>query len=71
MAYIIAVAGKGGVGKTTVSAFLIKRLLKIDTPVLAIDADPNSNLNILLGYDYKETISDIREDARTLSSPSL
>ncbi|MBU1853707.1 MAG: AAA family ATPase [Candidatus Omnitrophica bacterium] len=71
MAYIIAVAGKGGVGKTTVSAFLIKRLLKIDKPVLAIDADPNSNLNILLGYDYKETISDIREDARTLSSPSL
>ena len=71
MSYIIAVAGKGGVGKTTVAAFLIRYLLKIDRPVLAVDADPNSNLNVLLGLEYKETISDIREEAKNLSSQSF
>ena len=71
MAYIIAIAGKGGVGKTTVAAFLIRELLKIDRPVLAIDADPNSNLNVLLGFEYKNTISDIREEAKSLSSSAF
>jgi len=71
MAYIIAIAGKGGVGKTTVAAFLIQHLLKIQGPVLAIDADPNSNLNVLLGFEYKDTISDIREEAKGSSSPSF
>jgi len=71
MAYIIAVAGKGGVGKTTLSALLIRYLLKIDSPILAIDADPNSNLNVQLGLEYGETIADIREEAKTLSSPSF
>lgn len=71
MSYIIAVAGKGGVGKTTVSALLIQELLKIERPVLAIDADPNSNLNVLLGVEYKNTISDIREEAKNLTSPAF
>ena len=71
MAYIIAVAGKGGVGKTTVSALLIQELMKTSRPVLAIDADPNSNLNVLLGFEYKTTISDIREEAKNLTSPSF
>ncbi len=71
MAYTIAIAGKGGVGKTTVAAFLIRELLKIDRPVLAIDADPNSNLNVLLGFEYKSTISDIREEAKVLSSSAF
>ena len=71
MSYIIAIAGKGGVGKTTVTALLIRYLLKIDRPVLAIDADPNSNLNVLLGFEYQDTISDIREDARKVSSIGL
>jgi len=71
MPYVIAVAGKGGVGKTTITAFLIRRLLNIGGPVLAIDADPNSNLNTLLGLEYKETIADIREEAKNLSSPGL
>ncbi|MBU3912190.1 MAG: AAA family ATPase [Candidatus Omnitrophica bacterium] len=71
MVYTIAVAGKGGVGKTTVAALLVQQLLKIDRPVLAVDADPNSNFNLLLGLDYAETVSDIREEARNLSSASL
>ena len=64
MAYIIAVAGKGGVGKTTISAMLVQYLLKIDKPVLAVDADPNSNLNAALGMEYEETIADIREEVK-------
>ncbi|NQV04645.1 MAG: AAA family ATPase [Candidatus Omnitrophica bacterium] len=71
MPYIIAVAGKGGVGKTTVATLLVQHLLKDSKPVLAIDADPNSNLNALLGFEYKETISDIRDEAKNLSSVSI
>ncbi len=71
MAYIIAVAGKGGVGKTTVSALLIRHLLKIDKPILAIDADPNANLNVALGLEHSDTISDIREEAKKSSSASF
>lgn len=70
MPYIIAIAGKGGVGKTTVAALLVQHLLRDLAPVLAIDADPNSNLNALLGFEYKETISDIREEAKKFSSVS-
>ncbi len=71
MAYTIAVAGKGGVGKTTVCAMLIQHLLTLDRPVLAVDADPNSNLDVLLGFKVKETISDIREAAKSLSFPGM
>ncbi len=71
MSYIIAIAGKGGVGKTTVACLLIQYLLKIEKPILAIDADPNSNLNKLLGFEYEETIADIREEAKNLSSASV
>ena len=71
MSYIIAVAGKGGVGKTTVSALLVQHLMRIASPVLAVDADPNSNLNVLLGFEYKDTISDIREEAKNLSSANF
>ena len=64
MAYIIAIAGKGGVGKTTISAMLVHYLLQLDKPVLAVDADPNSNLNTALGIGYEETIADIREEVK-------
>jgi CO dehydrogenase maturation factor len=63
MTITIAVAGKGGVGKTTISGMIIKYL--IDTQpgaVLAIDADPSSNLNMVLGLDLELTVGDIRED---------
>ena len=46
---VIAMAGKGGTGKTTTSALLIKYLLaRKQTPILAVDADSNANLNELL-----------------------
>ncbi len=71
MPYTIASAGKGGVGKTTVAALLIQQLLEIDRPVLAVDADPNSNLNVLLGIEYKDTVSDIREETKNSSSATF
>jgi CO dehydrogenase maturation factor len=61
MTTTIAVAGKGGVGKTTVAAMAIKYLAGTQGPVLAIDADPSSNLNMLLGLDLESTVGDIRE----------
>jgi CO dehydrogenase maturation factor len=58
----IAVAGKGGTGKTTVSGMIIDYLSKSGKgPILAVDADPNSNLNEVLGIDIETTLGDIRE----------
>ncbi|MCX5687184.1 MAG: AAA family ATPase [Candidatus Omnitrophica bacterium] len=71
MAYIIALAGKGGVGKTTISAMLVQYLMKIDKPVLAVDADPNSNLDVALGMKYEETIADIREQVKKQTPESF
>ena len=63
MAHVIAVAGKGGVGKTTLCGLLIQYLCdKRKTPVLAVDADANSNLNEVLGVDVEMTLGEIRED---------
>ncbi len=60
MGYVIAIAGKGGTGKTTIAA-LIVRLIKEGRrgSVLAVDADPNSNLAESLGVKTKETIGQI------------
>lgn len=59
----IALAGKGGVGKTTVAALLIKFLIQMRSgSILAIDADPSSNLNMLLGVNLDWTVGDIREE---------
>ena len=64
MAFTIAVAGKGGVGKTTISALVIINLLKRGLkPVLAVDADPNVNLNTLLGIQAPFEIGKLREEA--------
>lgn len=63
MTTTIALAGKGGVGKTTVAAMVIKWLAQNQTgSILAIDADPSSNLNMVLGLDLEWTVGDIRED---------
>ena len=63
MTTTIALAGKGGTGKTTVSAMIIKYLIKKqDAPILAIDADPSANLNMVLGVDLDNTVGAIRED---------
>jgi len=62
MAELIAVAGKGGVGKSTFSALTIRYLLKNFRPILAVDADPNSNLPVMLGLTPSETIGTVMED---------
>ena len=61
----IAVAGKGGSGKTTMSSLIIRHLLQEGkTPVLAVDADHNSNLNEVLGVSYQKTVGDIVEEMK-------
>jgi CO dehydrogenase maturation factor len=63
MTTTIAVAGKGGTGKTTLAGMIIRYLAEEKMgSVLAIDADPSSNLNAVLGMELEETIGDIRED---------
>ncbi|MDR2520124.1 MAG: AAA family ATPase [Eubacteriaceae bacterium] len=63
MAYTIAVAGKGGTGKTTICGLIIDYLSKQrKTPILAVDADANSNLNEVLGVKIELTLGDIREE---------
>lgn len=66
MGYIIAMAGKGGTGKTTIAA-LIVRMLQDKKPgsILAVDADPNSNLGEVLGLEVKETIGKILDEVAT------
>jgi len=60
---IIAVAGKGGTGKTTAAALIIRSLLKRGkTPLLAVDADPNANLADSLGIKVKESIGSVLSD---------
>ena len=63
MAQTIALAGKGGVGKTTICGMLIEYLCeKKNGAVLAVDADANSNLNEVLGVEVEDTLGDIREE---------
>lgn len=62
MSKVIAFAGKGGVGKTTVASLVLHYLnTSGKSPVLAVDADPNSNLGETLGLEVPSTIGDIRE----------
>ena len=65
MSYSIAMAGKGGTGKTTLAGFLITYLVERGrTPVLAVDADANSNLNEVLGLEVEATLGDAREEMK-------
>jgi len=60
MAFHIAVAGKGGTGKTTLCSLIIRQLIKANkTPILAVDADANANLNEALGLEIEGTIAEI------------
>ena len=63
MTHTIAVAGKGGVGKTTVCGMLIDALIKDGKgPLLVVDADANSNLNEVLGVEVETTLGAVREE---------
>src|SRR4030065_1981897 len=63
MSVKLALAGKGGTGKTTIAGLIIRSLIDDKRgAVLALDADPNSNLNELLGVKVSSTVGMIRED---------
>jgi len=67
----IAMAGKGGTGKTTVAGMLIKFLVsRGKSPVLAVDADANANLNEVLGLDVTDTLGNAREEMKKGVVPS-
>ncbi len=72
MTTTIASAGKGGTGKTTIAGLLVRRLAELQAgPVLAIDADPASNLNDVLGLPLDKTVGDIREDTSEKARANL
>ena len=63
MGHVIAVSGKGGVGKTTLCGLLIQYLCENGKhPVLAVDADANANLNEVLGVEPEITLGELREE---------
>ena len=70
MALQIAVAGKGGTGKTTFAALALEQLTVSGLkPVLAVDADANANLNEALGIEVEETIADILAGLKNGTEP--
>jgi CO dehydrogenase maturation factor len=72
MAETIAVTGKGGVGKTAVAALVVRLLVEANQgAVLAVDADPNLNLDAALGLSADDTVGELREEGldRTASLP--
>lgn len=63
MSTTIAISGKGGSGKTTISSMIIRHLIeRTGRGVLAVDADPNSCLALALGVRPEKTVADIREE---------
>lgn len=70
MALQIAIAGKGGTGKTTFASLAIRQLIKGGKkPVLAVDADANANLNEALGIEVEETIAEILDRIKNDITP--
>lgn len=64
MAFVVALAGKGGTGKTSIAALTVRYLMeKRKGPVLAVDADSNSCLNEALGVEVHATIGHLREES--------
>ena len=72
MGYFIAITGKGGTGKTTLAALLVRSLIKRGCrPVLAVDADPNSGLDTVLGVTVRKTLGRAREETRDMASRGM
>lgn len=72
MSYLIAVTGKGGTGKTTVAALVVRQLIARQcTPALAVDADPNTCLDSALGVKAECTIGGLREEARQIAGKGM
>ena len=69
MTTTIAMAGKGGVGKTTITGLLV-RYMKDNglTPVLAVDADSNANLHEVMGLEEPPTLGDAREEMKSIGA---
>ncbi|UCE46526.1 MAG: AAA family ATPase, partial [Phycisphaerales bacterium] len=65
MTTTIAISGKGGTGKTTLAAMMVRELSRSTSEaVLAVDADPNSCLGLTMGVEVTRTIAELREDSR-------
>jgi CO dehydrogenase maturation factor len=72
MSYTIAISGKGGVGKTTVAGLIVASLIRERrVPVLAVDADPNTCLDGVLGVTVTKTVGGVREEAREIAGKGL
>ncbi|PKM82086.1 MAG: carbon monoxide dehydrogenase [Firmicutes bacterium HGW-Firmicutes-14] len=70
-AKLVAVAGKGGTGKTTFTALLLKELVNTrKSAILAVDADPNANLNEALGMEIENTISEAVDSVKAGEVPT-
>jgi len=65
LSFLIAMAGKGGTGKTTIAGMVLRYLLEHGKqPILAVDADANSNLNEVLGLTVSHTVGEAREEMK-------
>jgi len=72
MSRFIAITGKGGVGKTTLAALLVTRLIRRGRkPVLAVDADPNACLDAALGVQVRKSLGTVREEAREIAGKGM
>lgn len=68
MSWTLSITGKGGVGKTTLAGLVVKLLAQSGAgPVLAVDADPNSCLDVVLGVNCSQTVGGVREEAKILA----
>ena len=67
----IALSGKGGTGKTTIAALLVDAFRRMgETPLLAVDSDPNANLHEALGMEVTESLGAMREEAFSKAIPA-
>ena len=72
MSKIIAITGKGGVGKTTIASLIISRFIANNCrPILAVDADPNTCLDMALGIRVEKTVGRIREEVKEIAGKGL